>query len=134
MARVTEEQILGALGRVTDSDAGADVVSLGMISGLVIKDGMVGFALEVDPAKGERKEPLRLACEQIVEALPGVLSVTVVLTAHREAAQASPAPAPQAQATDKPLIPGIRSIVAVASGKAASANRPPRSTWRWHWR
>ncbi len=116
MAGITEEQILGALGRVTDTDAGANVVSLGMISGLVIKDGNVGFALEVDPADGERKEPLRKACEQIVEALPGVLSVTVVLTAHREAAEASPAPAPQAPATDKPLIPGIRSILAVAAG------------------
>ncbi|MCH9050688.1 MAG: iron-sulfur cluster carrier protein ApbC [Proteobacteria bacterium] len=117
MARVTEEQILGALKRVTDSDKGRDVVSLGMISGLVIKDGNVGFSLEVDPADGERKEPLRKACEQAVEALPSALSVTVVLTAHREAKEASPPPAPKAPATDKPLIPGIRSIVAVASGK-----------------
>ncbi len=117
MARVSEDQVLDALKRVTDTDAGADVVSLGMISGLVIKDGNVGFALEVDPAAGERKEPLRKACEQIVEALPGVLSATVVLTAHREAAAATPAPTPQAPAADKPLVPGVRSIVAIASGK-----------------
>ena len=125
MARVTEEQILDALKRVTDTDKGRDVVSLGMISGLVIKDGNVGFSLEVDPADGERKEPLRKACEQAVEALPGALSVTVVLTAHREAKEASPPPAPTASpppattapATDKPLVPGVRSIIAIASGK-----------------
>ncbi|MCH7929887.1 MAG: iron-sulfur cluster carrier protein ApbC [Proteobacteria bacterium] len=125
MARVSEDQVLDALKRVTDTDKGRDVVSLGMISGLVIKDGNVGFALEVDPADGERKEPLRKACEQAVEALPGALSVTVVLTAHREAKEASPPPAPTASpppattapATDKPLVPGVRSIIAIASGK-----------------
>ena len=117
MAQVSEDQVLDALKRVNDTDKGRDVVSLGMISGLVIKDGNVGFALEVDPADGERKEPLRKACEQAVEALPGALSVTVVLTAHREAAEAAPAPTPQAPAADKPLVPGVRSIVAIASGK-----------------
>ena len=125
MARVSEDQVLDALKRVTDTDKGRDVVSLGMISGLVIKDGNVGFALEVDPADGERKDPLRKACEQAVEALPGALSVTVVLTAHREAKEASPPPAPTASpppattapATDKPLVPGVRSIIAIASGK-----------------
>ena len=125
MASVSEDQVLDALKRVADTDKGRDVVSLGMISGLVIKDGNVGFALEVDPADGERKDPLRKACEQAVEALPGALSVTVVLTAHREAKEASPPPAPTASpppattapATDKPLVPGVRSIIAIASGK-----------------
>ncbi|MEE8533126.1 MAG: iron-sulfur cluster carrier protein ApbC [Alphaproteobacteria bacterium] len=121
MAGVSEEQVLDALKRVVDTDRGKDVVGLGMISGLVVKGGNVGFALEVDPKEGEHKEPLRKACEQIVEALSGVTSVTVVLTAHR----AEPAPEPQAQPRAAPaggtdaqaLIPGIRSIVAIASGK-----------------
>ncbi len=61
MAGVTEEQVLAALKNVVDSDKGVDVVGLGMVSGLVIKGGNVGFALEVDPREGERKEPLRKA-------------------------------------------------------------------------
>ena len=129
MARVSEDQVLGALATVTDDDNGKSVVELGMISGLVVKDGNVGFAVEIDPKDGERKEPLRKACEQAVEALAGVLSVTAVLTAHQEgppppAQPAQPGPPPgQPQgaapggAGDRPLIPGIRSIVAVASGK-----------------
>ncbi|MFQ5959438.1 MAG: iron-sulfur cluster assembly protein, partial [Alphaproteobacteria bacterium] len=92
MARVTEEQVLAALKNVVDSDKGVDVVGLGMVSGLLMKDGNVGFALEVDPREGERKEPLRKACEQVVAALPGVTSATVVLTAHRDAAPAPPQP------------------------------------------
>ena len=76
MSGVDKEQVLEALRRVTDTDRGADVVSLGMVTGLVIKGGNVGFAIEVAPSEGERKEPLRQACEEIVQALPGVTSVT----------------------------------------------------------
>ncbi|MFQ5786066.1 MAG: P-loop NTPase, partial [Alphaproteobacteria bacterium] len=124
MAGVTEQKVMESLARVVDTDRGADVVSLGMISGLVVKGGNVGFALEVDPKDGERKEPLRKACEQTVGALPGVASVTVVLTAHREGAAAATetpprtgAPGGPATASGKALVPGVRAIVAVASGK-----------------
>ena len=52
--------------------------------------------------------------------MPGVLSVTAVLTAHRSAAQSAPAAAPPRDTSNtvaKPGIPGVKSIVAVASGK-----------------
>ena len=121
MAAITEDQIIDALRAVTDPDEGQDVVSAGMISGLVIKDGNVGFAVEVDPREGAAKEPVRAACEKAVHALPGVVSVTAVLTAHSEAAKPAPAAprgAPGAGAIrPKPALPGIRSIIAVASGK-----------------
>ena len=35
---------------MSDPDKGADIVSLGMVSGLVVKEGNVGFSIEVDPA------------------------------------------------------------------------------------
>ncbi|MCG8689645.1 MAG: iron-sulfur cluster assembly protein, partial [Minwuiales bacterium] len=94
MSQVTEQQVLDALGRVTDPDSGRDVVQLGMISGLVVKQGNIGFAVEVDPAEGAKKEPLRKACEQAVHQLPGVTSVTAVLTAHRQAPGDRPAAPP----------------------------------------
>ncbi|MEQ8334695.1 iron-sulfur cluster carrier protein ApbC [Nisaea sp.] len=132
MARVTEEQILTALKAVEDPDKGQDIVSLGMVSGLVVKDGNVGFAIEVDPQRGPQLEPLRQAAEKAVDTVPGVLSVTAVLTAHRPGGQGqqasqpaqpkpqAPAGGPQArpaQNTQKTLVPGIKSIIAVASGK-----------------
>ena len=128
MAEVSEATVLQALRGVVDPAHGKDVVSLGMISGVVVKSGNVGFAIEVDPKEGAAKEPLRKACEQAVHGLPGVLSVTAVLTAHG----GGPAPAPAAahghahghdhgkqgaSVGAKPAIPGIRAIVAVASGK-----------------
>jgi ATP-binding protein involved in chromosome partitioning len=126
---VTEKEVLDALAAVRDPDKGGDVVSLGMISGAVVREGNVGFAIEVEPERGPRLEPLRKAAEAAVEALPGVVSVTAVLTAEarppggrsQAPARGGPGhghPAQAAAAAGKPaLAPGVRAIVAVASGK-----------------
>src|SRR5207248_10122413 len=66
---ITEKNILDALKAVRDPERGGDIVSLGMVSGIVIRDGNVGFASEVEPERGPRLEPLRKAAEQAVEAL-----------------------------------------------------------------
>jgi ATP-binding protein involved in chromosome partitioning len=137
MGRVSEQQVMAALEAVIEPSSETDIVSLGMVSGLVVKDGNVGFVIEVDPRDGAKLEPLRKRAEETVHALPGVVSVTAVLTAHREAG-AAPAGAqrgpggpsargaapggPGAQqaagpGAAMPLVPGVRAIVAVASGK-----------------
>ncbi len=115
MATVSEEQVLEALKSVNDLQDKDNIVSLGMISGLMVKDGNVGFAIEIDPKNANEYEPLRKAAEKAVDAIPGVLSVTAVLTAHK-AAEASPQTAPP-QARGKQMVPGVEHIVAVASGK-----------------
>ncbi|MBT6138693.1 MAG: iron-sulfur cluster carrier protein ApbC [Rhodospirillaceae bacterium] len=124
MAQVTEEQVLDALRTVMDPDKNQDLVSLGMISGVIVKDGNVGFTIEVEPERGPHLEPLRKTAEAAVDGVAGVLSVTAVLTAHSPSAAAQQAP-PQAGAqpegepggTTRALVPGVKSIIAVASGK-----------------
>jgi len=119
MAQVSEKEILDVLKSIIDPDRGKNIVSLGMISGLQVKDGHVVFAIEVDAERGPALEPLRQAAEKAVHALPGVISATVVLTAERSPAAAAPPPgragAPR-QGT-APLMPGVKAIIAVASGK-----------------
>ena len=131
MSQVNEQLVRDALKTVIEPDSGKDIVSLEMISGLVIKDGNVGFAIEVDPKKGEAMEPLRQEAEGKVHALDGVVSVTAVLTAHSEGPAGNgpnqaPPPGRPAGAAPQPgrgpgiagsTIPGIKAIVAVASGK-----------------
>ena len=109
---IGEEQVLAALRQLRDPERDGDIVTLGMVGGLVVRDGNVGFALEVDRARAAQFEPLRRAAEAAVAALPGVLSVTAVLTAERSAVKAKAPSQPE-----KPLVPGVRHIVAVASGK-----------------
>src|SRR5260370_37116240 len=82
---VTEKEVLDALAAVRDPDKGGDVISLGMISGVVVRDGNVGFAIEVEPERGAHLEPLRKAAEEAGEGLPAVGSVTAALAAEARA-------------------------------------------------
>jgi ATP-binding protein involved in chromosome partitioning len=124
----SEEQILEALAGVIEPVSGEGIVARGLVSGLVVKEGNIGFAIEVEPEKGasDAMEQLRQAAEKAVFDLAGVTSVTAVLTAERKpAGESAAAPAGQPRSTaagadpqpTRPGIPGIRSIVAVASGK-----------------
>jgi ATP-binding protein involved in chromosome partitioning len=115
------DDILKALDQVIDPVSGRSVVQQNMIAGLVLREGHVGFALEVPAARGPTAEPLRAACEAAARNVPGVLSVTAVLTAHQDSdASGQPAPhqphrAPARQANE--ALEGVGHIIAVASGK-----------------
>lgn len=132
------ESVLRALDSVRTPD-GHSLVAAGMIQGLVLRDGAVGFAIEVPPETAPAMEPVREAAEHAVRALPGVTAVTAVLTAHREGPGTSAPPQnparrkpggtrPQADQRaharhsaaprNGPLeLPGVGAIIAVASGK-----------------
>ncbi|MGD8326053.1 MAG: iron-sulfur cluster carrier protein ApbC [Sphingomonadales bacterium] len=114
MTTLDKDLILKTLSTVIDPDSGKDIVSTGMVQGLSIRDGHVGFALEVG-AEGAAKEPLRQAAEAAVKSLPGVTKATVVLTAEQETSASTPAPQPKPQGIRG--LPGIGAIIAVASGK-----------------
>ncbi|HEX7007435.1 MAG TPA: iron-sulfur cluster carrier protein ApbC [Alphaproteobacteria bacterium] len=125
---VDEAQVIEALKTVRDPDRGGDIVALGMVQGIAIRDGTVSFSIEVDPRRGGGLEPLRQEAERAVRGLAGVRAVTAVLTAEH-AGPGRPAPQPHlhragpgarpgaAAAPAKPGIPGVDAIVAVASGK-----------------
>jgi ATP-binding protein involved in chromosome partitioning len=121
MPQATRNDVLKALDGVIDPQSGRSVVQQDMVQGLVLKGGHAGFALEVDPKRGAEAEPLRKACEDAVHALPGVLSVTAVLTAHQGAdVPRSPHHAHgdrQRRPAAPAGIPGVGAIIAVASGK-----------------
>jgi ATP-binding protein involved in chromosome partitioning len=130
MAEVTEAAIRKVLESVIDPASGKSVVALGMVGGVATRGGHVAITLDVDPARGTALEPLRQACEQAVRALPDVLSATAVMTAERPA-PTPPGPGPQghghghghgpaAKTTGgggRIDVPGVRHIIAVASGK-----------------
>ncbi|MCG8503093.1 MAG: iron-sulfur cluster carrier protein ApbC [Sphingomonadales bacterium] len=135
MTDLSRETVLNALTAVTPPGSEENVVARGWITGLVIKDGNVGFAIDLGGDAEFASEALQKACEDAVRAVPGVLSVTAVLTAERAGgapAQASaPAPKPASEPPPPPrigghgrplprtpeAIPGIAAILAVASGK-----------------
>ncbi|MSU90135.1 iron-sulfur cluster carrier protein ApbC [Rhodobacteraceae bacterium 2CG4] len=113
---VTREQVLEALGRIQDP-SGGDIVGKGVVRALTVEDGAVRFVLEIDPALAKAMEPVRAQAQAAVEALPGVKSVSALMTAHSQ-----PKPPPDLQARKSApqgpqKIPGIAHIIAIASGK-----------------
>ncbi len=136
MSGVTKEQVLAVLAKVRGPDLESDIVSLGMVSDIFISDNKVYFSITVPAARANDLEPLRLAAERSVKAIPGVTGALVSLTADRKAGAASSSPRPQPQAAghshgyahspqgapshpqrEKAGVPGVGAIIAVASGK-----------------
>ncbi len=112
MAGVTEQQVVTALKGVDSGTGGIDVVARGWVKDILLKEGRVTFALEVPAQLGPKLEPVRAAAEKTVHALPGVLSVTAVLTAQAQKEK----PVPKG-GRERIELPGVKYIVAVASGK-----------------
>ncbi|MCJ8333966.1 MAG: Mrp/NBP35 family ATP-binding protein [Epibacterium sp.] len=116
---VTAEQIREALSRLALPDGGT-LVSRDMLRAVQIEGGQVRFVIEApNPEIAKMMEPLRKAAEATVQALPGVESVSVALTAHAGTPKAPSLkvgghPKPQAA----PLRPsGVKKIIAIGSGK-----------------
>jgi len=119
MADIGNDQILDALRNIQDPDKGQDIVKLNMVSGVVSKSGNIGFTIEVDSERGAKLEPLRKAAEKAVMMIPGVLSVTAVLTAQTATAQPAQKSAKVEGNRQQPvkLLEKISAVIAVASGK-----------------
>lgn len=92
------------------------------ISAITLRGGKVGFMITVEPSEKDRGLKLKSLCEAAVAKLPGVESVTAVVTAH----EAAPIPAkPQSGYTEPRAraqwnltpIDGVKKVIAVASGK-----------------
>ena len=127
---ISRDDVLKALDQVVDPVSGRTVVQQDMISGLVVKDGHVGFVLEVAPDRAPQSEPLRKICEAMVLGVKGVKAVTAILTAHDDhpghnhhhthgdTHDHTPKPAVNRQPPPPQQgIPGVAAIIAVASGK-----------------
>ena len=108
----SNEQVLAALNGIAGPDGKTPLPETGLLSGLDIRDGKVYLTLTVSPDRAAALEPIRLAAQKALAALPGVDAAFVALTAEH-APQAPAAPAP-AQGTG---LAKVKKIIGVASGK-----------------
>ncbi len=115
MATLTKEAITARLKQIAAPDGRGNIVSAGLVSEIVINHDHVMFALSTDPALLATMEKMRGVVEDAVRAIPGVGKVTVALTADTVAR--NPGPKASAASGLRAGIPGIKHLVAVASGK-----------------
>ena len=120
---ITEKDVLSALSRVPGPDGQTPLPQSGAIAGVTTVGGKVYLSIAIDPAKSMAMEAMRRTAETVLKGMPGVSGVSVTLTSDRPAsapgaAPAAAAPGPRAQAASRQTaIPGVKRIIAVASGK-----------------
>ena len=114
MTALTVEGLRDILRSVRVPGGAGDVVSAGLIDSLEVRGGLVHLALRAERSQAAAMEIVRKEAQGLLARQAGVTNATVVLTSHR----AEPAPAPRTAAAERPkLLPEVRRIVAVASGK-----------------
>lgn len=116
MSPLSRETVLLALRAVIDPASGRDVVDSGIVSGVVVRGGNIGFLVNATVDSAAAMEHIRRECEQKISLLPGVEKVTAVLTAEQQAAAPAPEKEKPSQWNRTP-IEGVKHLLAVASGK-----------------
>ena len=117
---ITEKDVLAALSRIPGPDGQTPLPQSGAIAGVTTVGGKVYLSIAIDPAKSRAMEAMRRTAETVLKGLPGVSGVSVTLTSEKPSGQgaAPAAPGPKAQAASRQTaIPGVKRIIAVASGK-----------------
>ena len=117
---VDRDVVMRALAGISHP-GGGDLVARDLIRALTVEGGAVRFVIEAaTPDEARTLAPAQAEAEARLKAIPGVVSVQVVMTAHGPAAK-PPAlkigqhPTPQQGGPQR--ISGIDRIIAVASGK-----------------
>jgi len=110
-----ESRVWDALKRVKFPGMSRDIVSFGFVQNVKATSGQVTIDLQMATQKPEAAEGVRADVEREVRTLPEVEQVEVHL--HFQRAPSREESAQRAVAQDPGLIPGVRHVVAVASGK-----------------
>ncbi len=91
---VDKTEVLNALRKVKGPDLEGNIVDLGLVSEILIKDDRAYFSITVPAARAEELESLRQAAETVVmRNVKGIAGAIVVLTADAAPGTARPAPA-----------------------------------------
>jgi ATP-binding protein involved in chromosome partitioning len=113
---LNQEVILAALKTVKYPGFSRDIVSFGLVKHVAFEAGAVRVHLQLTSPSHEAAEQIRRECERAVRSLPGINAVNV------EVSQPGGTPRPAAATAQSPWsnqarVPGLKRIVAVASGK-----------------
>src|SRR5262245_10444586 len=80
---LTKETILDRLRRVKGPDLEGNIVDLGLVSEVLLKEGRVSFSITVPAHRASELEGLRQAAGKVLREIAGRTSVVAVLTAER---------------------------------------------------
>jgi ATP-binding protein involved in chromosome partitioning len=105
-----ENAIRDALKAVKYPGYSRDIISFGLLKSVAVNGGAVSVLLQLTTSAPEIAAQLKAECERALRGTPGVQQVIVEV-------KLAPGQQPPPQVTPKQGVPGIKRIVAVASGK-----------------
>ena len=105
---ITTQQVLDALSNVMEPDLKKDLVTLNMIQDVAVDGKKVSFTVVLTTPACPLKELIHNACvNAIIHLVDSEAEVTVNMTANVTSKRGD----------DRPLLPKVKNIIAVASGK-----------------
>jgi ATP-binding protein involved in chromosome partitioning len=108
MMAIKEDDVLRVLSTVKDPDLGKDLVTLGMIQDLSISGDKVSFSVVLTTPACPLKELLRKECLEAVKTL-GFEDTSILINMTSSVTSA--------RLESLPLLPNVKNLIAVASGK-----------------
>jgi ATP-binding protein involved in chromosome partitioning len=102
-----QSDIIQALSTVNDPDLKKDLVSLNMIKDISVSENRISFTVVLTTPACPLKEKIKKDCEEAIEKVVGTdveiaIHMTSSVTTIRD---------------NTPLLPGVKNIIAIASGK-----------------
>lgn len=116
---LNEASIREALKSVKYPGYSRDILSFGLVKEIAAANGAVSVRIELTSPSPEVATQIKASCQEVLLKVPGVQHVHVDVKAPPAPAAGS-APAPGAAGSTfvpQPRLPGIRHVLAVASGK-----------------
>jgi len=114
MSTLSQDAILNALKAVKYPGYSRDIVSFGLVKQVAANEGAVSVSMQLTSANAEAAAQIKTESERVLQALPGVKLVHVEV---KQPASAPGAPGGTSPWADQNRVPGIKRVVAVASGK-----------------
>ena len=116
---INKEQVKSALSQVLHPEEQRDLISLDMVQDVIVQDKYISFTLEF-PKKNEGLEKqITQKCEEAIQKFIDKEAIVDIQTAvnlskKREMEASKPG---QQQEQQQEILPGVKNIIAVASGK-----------------
>ncbi len=111
---ITEDAVKNALKVVKYPGYNRDIVSFGLVKSVLVQGGSVSVGIFLNSGNKEVAQKIKEEAEAVIREIPGVQSAKVEM---QQTPAGQPAAAGQNPWAGQTRVPGIRRIVAVASGK-----------------
>jgi ATP-binding protein involved in chromosome partitioning len=114
---VTEQAVLDVLRGIKDPEAQQDIVALGLVRDLHVRDTEVSFTLAFTTQPASTRATMHSMASRLVGGLSGVARVQVKMGSTGPAQARPEPPAAAAPPPRADLIPDVKQTIAVSSGK-----------------